>query len=619
MPRRSRQMLVMADTDVGGTIHVANIKGGVGKSTVATNLASALARRGRTLVIDLDVQGSATVALGRDVGRNQFSSWELLRKRFARRDQCGANRRGLIGDVGDCARRLETAAFGWVIGTGRIPAIALHIGENLDLIPAGPELFKPVRPYHIGTLVYNLAVCRESYKYVVIDTPSVWNELIRALYIASDLNLVPVTLNALSTKSLREYLHNVKQLAQRNRSVRVRIVKNEVFGKAGGKLRGKSRTMNENRVFLERLCEQVVFEHKGGLSIVPQSILLDLEIPETAAVRDAQDEGVTVERLHQYSAVTKAFGALASELQHVLNNYAKRSKPSFWTRFEKELSLGVRAAAVVVLAALFMRERPAVGFEVPRPIAPQQVVESPERVLTCTLERGQSLYRLAKYAICRFRAKVPSMAELDHYTLETIRIHNRTRRPGEQKIIDPQDLPAGTELRFYPPSRIRNPYERQMVPVYEYFCALVEDQYSYITGDWCERGEGGGTPHYGIDVAGSYGTKVYSPIEGTAVVHYSRSFGRTIGVVSGTSIVFFAHMGDIAFSTGDRVTQGAVIGTIGMSGRTSGPHVHIGYGVRTFTGPGTRIGKRRYRLTDPKLFFYREVFLGGLQGNPVAQ
>ncbi len=608
----------MADTDVGGTIHVANIKGGVGKSTVATNLASALARRGRTLVVDLDVQGSATVALGRDVGRNQFSSWELLRTRFARKQQRTGARAGVFGDIADCCRRMETAAFGWVIGKGRIPAIAQHVGENLELIPAGPELFKPVHPYHIGTLIYNLAVCRESYKYVVIDTPSVWNELIRALYIASDLNLVPVTLNALSTKSLREYLHNVKQLAQRNRSVRVRIVKNEVFGKAGGKLRGKARTMNENRVFLERLCEQVILEHKGSLSIVPQSILLDLEIPETAVVRDAQDEGVTVERLHQYSAVTKAFNALASELQHVLNNYAKRSKPSFWARFDGELSLGARVAALLLLAVLFMRERPATGLEVPRPIAPQQVVESPERVLTCTLESGQSLYRLAKYAICRFRAEVPSMAELDQYTLETIRTHNRTRRPGEQRIADPRDLPVGTELRFYPPTRIRNPYERQMIPVYEYFCSLVEDPYSYITGDWCERGEGGGTPHYGIDVAGSYGTRVYSPIEGTAVVHSSRSFGRTLGVVSANAIVFFAHLGDIAFSTGDHVAQGAAIGTIGMSGRTSGPHVHIGYGVRTYTGSGTRIGKRRYRLTDPKLFFYREVFLGGFEGKPAT-
>ena len=73
------------------------------------------------------------------------------------------------------------------------------------------------------------------------------------------------------------------------------------------------------------------------------------------------------------------------------------------------------------------------------------------------------------------------------------------------------------------------------------------------------------------------------------------------------------RVGEIAYSTGDRVKKGAVVGTIGMSGRTSGPHVHIGYGIRSQSAEGTHFGKHNYKLTDPKLFFYREVYMVGLE------
>jgi len=80
---RAKNALIFADTDNGGIIHIANIKGGVGKSTVATNLAASLSKRGPTLIIDLDVQGSATVALGYKSENSVQSSWELFRRRFS--------------------------------------------------------------------------------------------------------------------------------------------------------------------------------------------------------------------------------------------------------------------------------------------------------------------------------------------------------------------------------------------------------------------------------------------------------------------------------------------------------------------------------------------------------
>jgi cellulose biosynthesis protein BcsQ len=610
---KHNKIVVFTDTDNGGVIHIANIKGGVGKSTVATNLAAALSKRGPTLLIDLDVQGSATHALGKNPADCRSSSWELFQHRFSLPDTAVPGQHPLSRRLHGWARTMESQFFPYIVGKGEVTSVSMNVQSCFDLVPANSDLFKLVTPFRLNNFLYNLQLFRHYYKYIVLDTPSIWNNVSRSLFLNSDLNLVPVTLNALSTKSLQDYLINIRKLAQKHSGVRIRILKNEVFGRQTSAIKGKTRTMMENRKFLESLCEQVVTKTEAGVSMLPQSILFDLEIPESAIVRDAQDEGKSVDEFQQYAAVTRAFDKLSKGVQYVLNNPINGDRTDFWRRHQDHFATVAKIAAVAALAAIFTFNSPVMHPAIPRPIAPQQLVAAGTNGVEHTFVAGESLHRLAKYAICYFRAVVPSTEDINAYAAEVVDIHNQTRMPGETTIKNLQDIPVGITIKFYPPSFIINAREKQLIPVYRYFMGLVQDPLAYMTGDWCERGTGGGTPHYGLDVAANLGSPIVSPIDGIAYVRNSVQAGHTLGIVNNNTVIFFCHMDKRFFKDNDRITRGAIVGTVGMTGKTSGPHAHIGYGIRAPKIDGVQFGNAFYKLTDPKLFFYREKFLDAIE------
>lgn len=82
-------------------------------------------------------------------------------------------------------------------------------------------------------------------------------------------------------------------------------------------------------------------------------------------------------------------------------------------------------------------------------------------------------------------------------------------------------------------------------------------------------------PHYGIDVAAPVGTPVVAPADGIVRLAKDLYFsGNTLMLDHGHGLgSAFLHMDRIDVAVGDRVRQGDPIGTIGATGRVTGPHL----------------------------------------------
>ena len=83
-------------------------------------------------------------------------------------------------------------------------------------------------------------------------------------------------------------------------------------------------------------------------------------------------------------------------------------------------------------------------------------------------------------------------------------------------------------------------------------------------------------PHYGIDIAAKQGTKIKS--SGTGIVTMAEDdlyyTGGTIIMDHGHGIsTIYSHLENVLVSVGDKINQGDIIGTVGSTGRSTGPHL----------------------------------------------
>ncbi len=168
---------------------LANQKGGVGKTTTAINLGTALAAIGeRVLIVDLDPQGNASTGLGIDRRSRSCSTYDVLIGEASLRDAV----------VPTAVPRLHIAA-----STMDLSGLELELGSTRD------------RAFRLRDAIAALntnATPDTDYTYVLIDCPPSLNLLTVNAMAASDAILVPLQCEFFALEGLSQLLQTVEQV-----------------------------------------------------------------------------------------------------------------------------------------------------------------------------------------------------------------------------------------------------------------------------------------------------------------------------------------------------------------------------------------------------------------------
>lgn len=249
--------------NLGKIVSVVNQKGGVGKTTSAVNLAAALGKRGKKiLLVDADPQGNTTSAYGVTKQNLVASSYDLL------------------------------------IGTAKAKdAIVTTQFEGVDIIPcnmdlAGAEVELISIDNREAQLKNALCLVKADYDYIFIDCPPSLGLITINSLCASDTVLVPIQCEFFALEGLSQLMATIRKIK--------RLYNPDL------ELEGVLLTMFDGRL---NLTQQVVAEVKKFFD----KKLFATAIPRAVRLSEAPSYGMPIQYYDPRSKGAKAYDALAEE------------------------------------------------------------------------------------------------------------------------------------------------------------------------------------------------------------------------------------------------------------------------------------------------------------------